>query len=197
MRCLRTSSPLHLLHWKDRRASIRPLRSRREVPGAWRRTSCTCTGAIPSFRSDSAARRGLEDLRQSVAFDPDYSAAWAALACLYLRVGNSDGTDPGLGELETLAEQAALRAVALDDSMVDAHARLGLVRMTDFDAIALGPDYTRSREWLVTVYLWTGLPPEALKEANRATELDPLSPPWGSARGGAADPRRAPGSLAG
>lgn len=138
------------------------------------------------LRSDSAARRGLEDLRQAVAYDPNYSAAWAALACLYLRVGNSDGADAGLGEREALAEQAALRAVALDGSLADSHASLGLVRMTHFDfdaaekelmrAIALRPDDTRAREWLVAVYLWTGRLQEALTEANRATELDPLSP---------------------
>lgn len=156
------------------------------------------TGSIPAYelylqggnpvvlRSDSAALRGLESLRKAVALDSTYSAAWAVLACLYLRVGTIDGPGAGRQERRALARWAAVRAVTLDDSSAAAHASLGLVHMTDFDfdaaerelklAVALNPSYTRSREWLVALYLWTGRPREALVEADLATRTDPLSP---------------------
>jgi tetratricopeptide (TPR) repeat protein len=85
-----------------------------------------------------------------------------------------------------LAEEAALKAIALEDSLGDAHAALGLVRLTNSElvsaeaelrrAVALEPNRALFREWLVQLYIWTERPVVALAEARRAIELDPLSP---------------------
>lgn len=138
------------------------------------------------LRSASGARQGLEYYRQAIALDSTYATAWAGLARFSIRVSTEDVTEMSREELLALAEEAALRAVALDDSLAEAHAALGLVRMGAFEfaaaeshlkrAIALDPDRTKPREWLVTVYLWTGRPAEALAVAERAQKLDPLSP---------------------
>jgi len=144
-------------------------------------------GTDPALlRNDSTAREGVEYLRQAVALDSTYAPPWAGLACLYLRLTADVGMDTPREEVHRLAEEAALRAVVLDDSLPEAHASLGLVRMAGFDfstaerhltkAIELNPRRTRPREWLVAVYLATGRPAEAMAEAGEALDVDPLSP---------------------
>lgn len=143
-------------------------------------------GSDPAvLRSDSAARRALDHFRRAIELDSAYAAAWAGLARLSLRVGGGPVGAVPRREPYEVARQAALEAVALDDSLAEAHATLGLVRMAEFDlpaaerrlkrAIELEPSRALTREWLVSVYLWSGRPAEALSEAERALELDPLS----------------------
>ena len=139
------------------------------------------------LRSDSGPHKALEYFRQAIAIDSTYAAAWAGLARMYGRVQSTE--DPGMPieDLRTLSEQAALKAVALDDSLAEAHATLGILRMRlhqDFAtaerelrrAIELDPVYGRAREWLSALYIDTERPLEALAEARRALEIDPLSP---------------------
>jgi DNA-binding SARP family transcriptional activator/TolB-like protein len=136
------------------------------------------------LRSDSAAREGLEYFRQAIALDPTYAAAHAGIARMYIRVGA--GVTPNQSDWLAQAEEAALRALALDESLAEAHATLGVVRQAARDlsgaeahyerAIALDPTSATFREWLGMLYIWTGRPEEALAEAERAVEVDPLSP---------------------
>jgi DNA-binding SARP family transcriptional activator len=138
------------------------------------------------LRSDSGARAGLEYFRQALALDPNYAAAYAGLACMHLRIGFGDDTELSRPDRLALAEQAALKAIALDDSSGVAHATLALVRMNNYQlasaemeskrAVALEPTNARLREWLAMQYVLTERPAEALVEGRRAFELDPLSP---------------------
>jgi TolB-like protein/DNA-binding SARP family transcriptional activator len=138
------------------------------------------------MRSDSGARAGLEYFRQAIALDPRYAAAYAGLARMHMRITTGDDTALSRQGRLVLAEQAALTAVALDDSLGEAHATLGLVRRNNYDmasaetelkrAVALEPRNARFHEWLEQIYVWTGRPSEALAEARRAVDLDPLSP---------------------
>jgi adenylate cyclase len=137
-------------------------------------------------RTDSGARAALKYFRQAVALDPNYTAAYAGLARAHWRIGF--GYDPELSRPDrlALAEQAALKAVALDDSSGDAHAALSFVRRDNYElalaekelkrAVALEPTDSRFHEWLVQLYVLRERPAEALVEGRRAVELDPLSP---------------------
>jgi tetratricopeptide (TPR) repeat protein len=128
----------------------------------------------------------LEYFRQAVALDPNYVAAYAGLARAHWRMGF--GYDPELSRPDrlALAEQAALKAVALDNSSGDAHAALSFVRRDNYElplaetelkrAVALEPADSRFHEWLVQLYVLRERPAEALVEGRRAVELDPLSP---------------------
>jgi DNA-binding SARP family transcriptional activator len=137
------------------------------------------------LRSDSAARLGLAYLRQAVALDSTYAAAWAGLSRLAVRVGASGNLAANV-EAQAVSEAAARRAIALDDSLAEAHATLGLVRMRQHDlaaaevslrrALTLDPDVALYREWLTKLYIWSGRPQEALTEAQAAVRLAPLSP---------------------
>ena len=138
------------------------------------------------LRSDSTAREGLEYFRQAIAIDSTYAAAYAGLSRMYGRLAGTDYAELPDRDMRALAEEAALKAVALDDSLAEAHGVLAIVRMGAFDfasaesefkrAIELDPNQARIREWLVHLYLRTERPAEALAEARRALEIDPLSP---------------------
>jgi TolB-like protein/DNA-binding SARP family transcriptional activator len=137
------------------------------------------------FRTDSAARAALEYFRQAVALDSNYAAAYAGLAVMHKRVAEDD---PELSRPDrlALAEQAALKAIALDDSSGEAHEALGYVRRDNYQlapaetefkrAVALEPTNARFHEGLVQIYAMTQRPAKALVESRRALELDPLSP---------------------
>jgi TolB-like protein/DNA-binding SARP family transcriptional activator/tetratricopeptide (TPR) repeat protein len=138
------------------------------------------------IRSDSGARAGLEYFRQAIALDQNYAAAYAGLARMHGRIASGGDTELPRRDRLALAEQAALKAVALDDSSGEAHAALSGVRRSNYEmasaeselmrAVALEPTNARFREWLVQLYVLTERPAEALVEARRALELDPLSP---------------------
>jgi DNA-binding SARP family transcriptional activator len=129
-------------------------------------------------RSDSAARLGLEYFRRAVALDTTYAAAWAGLGRMTWRVGKVGA--------RAQAEAALRKALALDDSLAEAHALLGVLRGWDNDyatgehyfrrAILLEPTNGRIREWFASFLVRAGRPVEALAEAEQALTLDPRSP---------------------
>ena len=144
-------------------------------------------GNDPSLtRSDSAARVALEYFRGAIALDPNYAAAYAGLARMQGRLAGSDDAELPPRDRWALAEQAALKSIALDDSLGDAHATLGQIRRSNYEmttaetelrrAVTLEPTNARSHEWLTQLYVSTGRPKEALVEARYARNLDPLSP---------------------
>ena len=136
------------------------------------------------LRSDSGARKALEYFRQAVALDSTYAAAWVGLARLTYRA--SERTPAARAAAQTRSEAAVRKALALDDSLAEAHALLGVYRGMAFDwaeaerhfrrALGLEPTRSRTREWYVQLLLMTGRRAEALAEAERAVALDPLSP---------------------
>jgi TolB-like protein/DNA-binding SARP family transcriptional activator/Flp pilus assembly protein TadD len=138
------------------------------------------------LRSDSAARTGVRYFREALALDSAYAAAWAGLARMYGRVAPPEDPDmPGRVRLE-LAERTARKAIALDDSLAEAHATLGAILITAgklvsaerhlLRAVDLEPQRALTHEWLVTLRIWQEWPAEALGHARHALELEPLSP---------------------
>lgn len=138
-------------------------------------------------RSDSGLRQAVEYLKQAIVADSTYAAPYAALARLYLNLSYRPGPGMISRELQALAEQAALKAIALDDSLAEGHASLGFIRwFVDYDltaaeselkrAVAVEPTHGLSHAWLAQLYLRTGRSGEALAVARRALENDPFSP---------------------
>jgi TolB-like protein len=138
------------------------------------------------FRTDSAARAAMEYFRQALALDSNYAAAYAGLALMHKRIALGDDPELSRPDRLALAEQAALKAIALDDSSGEAHEALSYVRRDNYElapaetelkrAVALEPTNARFHEGLVQIYAMTQRPAEALVEGRRALELDPLSP---------------------
>jgi len=126
------------------------------------------------------------ELERSVAADPGYAPAHAALAKYYALLGVHAGLAPN--EVMPKAKAAAAKALALDSSLSLAHASLGLVKAVyDWDgtgagqsfrrAIELDPTDTDLGELFVIGYLTPqGRLDEALRVIQEARFRDPISP---------------------
>ena len=137
--------------------------------------------------TDSGLRAGLEYFNQAIALDSTFAAAYAGAARGYALLGWSGNPGFSLGELRTRAEAAVRKALALDDSLAEAHAALGVILMlwrgdpTSAEAearraLALNPAEPRVHEQLAHIALLTGRPTDVLAEARLGLEADPLSP---------------------
>ena len=138
------------------------------------------------LRNAGSVQAALDYLDEAIRLDPNYAAAYAARSRLLARSTMGGDTSKSRVERLALSEQSALKALALDDSLADAHAAFGLLRRNRLDfataetelkrAVALEPTTATFHEWLVQLYIATARPAEALAEGRRAVELDPLSP---------------------
>jgi TolB-like protein len=131
------------------------------------------------------ARKGIEYFQQAIAKDPHYAAAYAGLADCHTWLAVF-GWAPA-EEAMPQARDAANRALQLDDTLAAAHISLGYVKaLYDWDwpgadrefqgALALNPGDPDAHFAYALSYLAPlGRLDEALAEAERARELDPLS----------------------
>ena len=137
-------------------------------------------------------KRTLESLSQAITYfeqaiakDADFAPAHASLVVPYFMLGAS-GTLP-LEEARSKARQAAEQALALNESLSDAHVAMGVIlSMYDWDwsgaervlkrAISLNPNNTEAIHEYGIYLIRTGKPEEGLNEMKRLLALDPLSP---------------------
>ena len=135
-------------------------------------------------RTDVDIRRAASFFEQAVQRDSGFARGWAALADADV-LGAVYSIGPPQ-ELVTRARGAALKALALDPSLAEAHAALALiVQNHDWNwetaereyrqAIALNPNYATAHHWYAEHLMWRGRFDEALRESERARLLDPLS----------------------
>lgn len=128
---------------------------------------------------------GIELLEQSIQRDPNYAPAYAELSFATWQLASFGHRAP----MEVLpgAKVAALKALALDDNLADAHAMLGVVHgQFEWDwageerelkrALDVDPNSATAHA-LYSVHLVTlGQKTDAVREINTALELDPFSP---------------------
>src|ERR1700723_3175816 len=133
-------------------------------------------------RTVEGFREAISDFQQATAKDPTYARAYAGLADAYALMAGYSGA-PAI-EYASQARAAAVRAVQLDDSLPEAHAALGLIIQNhDYDwrtaekefkrAIELNPNYATAHQWYAEHLTWRGRFDEALRESERARQLDP------------------------
>jgi tetratricopeptide (TPR) repeat protein len=153
--------------------------------------------------------RAAAAYERATKFDPEYAQAWAGLASATLWVADDADTVAAISEGFDRALAHAEKAVALDPELADGYAARGNIRgatrwdwegaRADFArALALNPgDATMHVRYASTVLSALGRLPEAIEEARKATEIDPLSAVAWSAfgrmlySGGQLDPARA------
>ena len=122
---------------------------------------------------------------RAIALDPQYAAAYAAIAEYHSWLAIFGVLPPA--ECLAAAREAAERAVALDDTLAEAHAALGfalLAHETQWTsatahyqrALELNPHYATAHLWYGGQMAMEGRFAEAAAAAERACELDPLSP---------------------
>lgn len=137
-------------------------------------------------RTPESLNRAIDEYSQALRLDPRLAPAYAGLAECYLLL-REFGAMPD-AEAYARAEQAAQRALALDENLAEAHAALGFVDIYwHWDArgaqreyrraIALNPDMVTAHHWYATSLFTMGRYREALAEIDRARELDAASSP--------------------
>jgi len=135
-------------------------------------------------RTVEGFQKAIEYFHQSAERDPNYARAYAGLADSYALIGMYHGTPADQSAPQ--ARAAALRALQLDDKLPEAHAALALiVQNHEYDwqtaekefkrAIELNPNYATGHHWYAEHLAWLGRFDDALRESERARQLDPLS----------------------
>ena len=135
-------------------------------------------------RSPEGIKTGSGYFEQAIAMDAQFALAYAGLADCYSLLG-SDALPASVASAK--ARTAALKALELDPSIAEGHSALAVVHFyydwnwSDAErelkkAIQLNPNYATAHHWYSVYLSAMGRFPEALQEAERAHELDPLSP---------------------
>ncbi len=138
--------------------------------------------------TEAGLRRGVEYMDQAIRIDPGYAPAYAGIAYCYWVMGGAGFETAPQTETAPKAKAAAERALALDPDLATAQATLGMLEIDydwDFgrgearmrDAIARSPGLAEPRISYSAFLAAMGRFEEAVAEAKRGLELDPVSEP--------------------
>jgi eukaryotic-like serine/threonine-protein kinase len=130
-------------------------------------------------------KKSIEYFKQAIDKDPGYALAYAGLADSYSALGGNWLYLPPSDSIPR-AKAAAKKALELDDALAEAHAALAYATFFDWDwsgaerefkrAIELNPNSALSHERYAEFLRARLRFNESMAEAQRAQELDPLSP---------------------
>jgi TolB-like protein len=137
-----------------------------------------------SEMTPEGARKGLDYSQKAIAKDPSYALGYVGVAESFFTLGLT-GAVPW-EEAYPKQKEAAIKALALDPSLAEAHASLAQVRWAyDWDwsgakeeftqAIDLQPNYALAHTYYSAYLLVMERVDEAVKESERARDLDPFS----------------------
>jgi tetratricopeptide (TPR) repeat protein len=137
-----------------------------------------------SRRTEGSLRQALDAFTQAVVHDSEYAQAYAGLAECY-DVMPEFSSMPG-SEAFPRAIAAARKALALDDSLAEAHRALGFAlfywewkvpaALSEYQrALQLDPRDEEAHHWYATSLLTLGRYKEAKVEIDKAQQLNPAS----------------------
>jgi eukaryotic-like serine/threonine-protein kinase len=136
-----------------------------------------------SKRTKEGLTRSREYFQKAIGLDPNYALAYAGLAASYAL--ETQDTSESSSEAYPQARRAALKALALDDQLTEAHVAFGLVSAFTWDwataekeykrAIELGPNNPRAHHNYGAYLGDMGRIGEALAETRLAQRLDPAN----------------------
>jgi TolB-like protein/DNA-binding winged helix-turn-helix (wHTH) protein/Flp pilus assembly protein TadD len=135
-------------------------------------------------RTPDALRKGIEYFQEAIAREPNYALAYVGLADSYFGLEYLEIVPPL--QFKAQERSAILKALALDDSLAEAHTSLAHAQgLEDWDfaaaekeyrrAVDLNPSYALAHHWLGNDLAIRGRSDEALEESRKAMALDPLS----------------------
>jgi len=137
-------------------------------------------------RSPGGIKKSVELFQQATEKDPDFALAYVGIADAY-NIGNNLGIYTPRESMPE-AKAAATKAMVLDPRLAEAHTLLGQVKSHyEYDlpgaqreflkGIELNPNYAYGHLYYAGGYLTPmRMHAEAIAEAKKALELDPLSP---------------------
>jgi TolB-like protein/Flp pilus assembly protein TadD len=136
-------------------------------------------------RTPEAFRQAIPFFERALATDPNYALAFTGLSDSYALLGIYGGGLPP-NEAMPKAKESALKALALDAELAEAHESLAHV-LSDYDfdfagaereykrAIELNPNIASAHQWYGEMLTELGRFEEGMAEIQRALDLDPLS----------------------
>ncbi|CAN5904338.1 serine/threonine-protein kinase [soil metagenome] len=135
-------------------------------------------------RTVEGLRQAIEHFQEAIDVDPSYALAYAGLADTFNILGYYNTQRPH--DAFPRGKAAATRALALDESLAEAHASLGYLQVFyDYDwggaarsfarAIELNAKYATAHQWYAWYLFVMERFDDALNSMRRAQELDPLS----------------------
>jgi serine/threonine protein kinase/tetratricopeptide (TPR) repeat protein len=134
--------------------------------------------------TEDGVHKGIEYFQEAIAKDPNYALAYDGLSNCYSALAGFGYVSPK--DVYPNAKEAALKALAVDETLGEAHASLGYVTGAyDYDwsgserefqrAIELNPSYADAHRDYAVALRTMGRFEEAIAQNKRALELDPLS----------------------
>jgi serine/threonine-protein kinase len=143
-------------------------------------------------RTKAGLETAIAEFERAVTIDSSYAPAWAALAQTYVIANDYAGWSYQRADSST--QQAAERALALDDRIAGAHLALAEAKtLFDWDwkgagiefsrALELDPNDATGHQWYANYLLARGHSEAAIGEIDQAMRLDPLSLIVPTARG--------------
>jgi DNA-binding winged helix-turn-helix (wHTH) protein/TolB-like protein/Tfp pilus assembly protein PilF len=135
-------------------------------------------------RTADELQHAIEFFNQAIAIDPNYAAAYAGLADCYNMLVVYGALQPKEGFPK--AKEAAMKALDIDENLAEAHSSLAFIKFRwDWDraeterefqtAIKLKPAYAPAHQWYSSYLIAVERFDEAIAEAKRTEELEPLS----------------------
>jgi TolB-like protein/Tfp pilus assembly protein PilF len=137
-------------------------------------------------RTSDGIKQAIEHFERSIEHDPNFALGYVGLADSYIGLTFYNFAAPH--ETMPKAKESAIKALALDNTLAEAHASLAHI-LVNYDwnwseaekefkrSIELKPDYATGHEWYAIHYLTaTGRLEEAVQEIKKALELEPASP---------------------
>lgn len=138
-------------------------------------------------RTEPGLRKSITFCEQAISLEPGYALAYAGLADSHILLCFQGFLPPQEAMPKAKAEAAVEQALAIDETLAEAHTSLGCIRaIYELDwpgsaqefqrALALNPNHSMTRYWHALWYLLlTGQFEAALAETQKALEFDPLS----------------------
>jgi TolB-like protein/DNA-binding winged helix-turn-helix (wHTH) protein/tetratricopeptide (TPR) repeat protein len=137
-----------------------------------------------SSKSKSGLEQSINLYQQAIDEDPQYALAYAGMADSYIILEN-DGY-MSASEANPKIRMTAMKAVAADANMAEAHMMLADVKETEWDwagaeqeyrrAIELNPGLARAHQWYAILLSDLQRYDESISEIERAVDLEPLIP---------------------
>jgi len=135
-------------------------------------------------RTGDALQQAIDYFNQAIEIDPNYGAAYAGLADCYNMLVVYGRLQPKEGFPK--AKEAATKALEIDESSAEAHTSMAFIKFRwDWDrtaterefqeAIKLKPAYAPAHQWYSSYLVAVERFDEAIAEAKRTEELEPLS----------------------
>jgi tetratricopeptide (TPR) repeat protein len=147
-----------------------------------------------NLRTTQSLTQAISYFQQAIAYDASYAPSYAGLADCYALLGSAPNTALPPREAFPKAKANALKALALDKDLAEAHVSLGYSALVyDWNypeaekefrkAIELRPDYATAHQYYAYYLTAMGDLDRAIAERQRAVSIEPRSPLLNAALG--------------